>query len=277
MPRTLVFACLLVSMAAAALLPRSAHATDDPERWGWDGHKIVCMIAWWEMDDSARDAVRDLLSDDPEFDRLMESCLWPDQVRGRDAAYDRFTTAHYVNLPRDATSFSLERDCADNLCAVEAIAEMRAVLERADATRKERLDALKFVAHFVGDIHQPLHAGYADDRGGNDTHVVAFGEDSNVHRVWDYVLIDQAGKPWVDYASSLWFDISDGDRKAWENRSPASWAEESYRVVRDAAYEFSNGNEVDRAYYERQIVVVEQRLQMAGIRLGQMLNALFAN
>lgn len=277
MLRTLLFPCLLACIALGALLPRPAHATEDPERWGWDGHKIVCMIAWWEMDDTARDSVRDLLSDDPEFDRLMESCLWADQVRGRDAAYDRFTTAHYVNLPRDATSFVLERDCADNLCVVEAIGEMRGVLERTDATRKERLDALKFIAHFVGDIHQPLHAGYADDRGGNDTQVMAFGEDSNVHRVWDRVLLEQSSKPWIDYASTLWFDITDADRKAWEDQNPTHWAEESYRVVRDSAYEFSNGNEVDRAYYERHIGVIEQRLQMAGIRLGQALNALFAD
>lgn len=250
----------------------SPTASDPSLRWGADGHHIVCAIAWWELTDEAKAGIRELLDTDPTYERFMESCTWADRVRGRDARYDRYTTAHYVNIPRGETSFRLERDCANTFCVVEGIEESRDVLENPSAPTAERLDALKFLSHFVGDLHQPMHAGYADDRGGNDTMVTVEGEAYNLHRVWDSVLWGRIGRDWLDHASVLWFGISDADRKAWQDQNPTHWAEESFRIVYDSAYRLP----VDDAYLERNTAIIEQRLQMGGVRLGLLLNRLFA-
>jgi len=253
--------------------PDSQLPAPDISLWGRDGHKAICLMAWWEMKPETRQAVRTLLAGDGAFDRFMESCLWADQVRGDDPAYDRYTTAHYVNLPREATAFRLERDCADTFCAVEAITETLATLERPGASFAERLVALKFLAHFVGDLHQPSHAGYGFDRGGNDTAVTAFGEPSNVHRVWDFVLIERTYANWVDMASHLYFDIDDADREAWESLNPARWAEESHSIMRETAYDFGASGEVDEAYRARNITIIETRMQTAAVRLARLLDA----
>lgn len=241
------------------------------ERWGWDGHKIICAIAWWEMNDSTRDEVRGLIARDPEFDRFMESCLWADQVRGRDERYDRFTTAHYVNLPRGASAFDPERDCGMTYCIVEAIGDMRQQLREALSGSDQALQALKFLSHFVGDVHQPLHAGYGDDRGGNSTKVTAWGEEGNLHGLWDYGLVERHGREWLDYASHLYFAIEDEQRTDWRSLDPTVWVEESFEVVVASVYDLPEPAIVDDSYYERHIGIVETRLQQAGVRLARVL------
>jgi len=274
MTRFLYFGLFL--LVANNLAADATARTADPALWGRDGHKAICLMAWWDMKPETRSAVRSLLATNRAFDRFMESCLWADQVRGSDPAYDRYTTAHYVNLPRDATSFNLERDCGNTFCAVEAVTESLAVLENSDSPPKARLNALKFLAHFAGDLHQPMHAGYAFDRGGNDTAVTAFGEPSNLHRVWDSVLIERSWASWVDMASHLYFDITDADREAWDSLNPARWAEESHAILRETAYDFGAHGEVDEDYRAKNITIIETRMQMAAIRLARLLDAALA-
>jgi len=241
--------------------------------WGWDAHKMVCAIAWWEMQDSTRGVIKDMLEEDAGYERFIESCLWADDVRGRLEEYDRWSTAHYVNLPRGAEAFDLERDCANTFCVVEGVLESRAVLSDAARSNNERLDALKFFAHFVGDIHQPLHAGYADDRGGNDTSVNLFGQDTNLHSTWDWGLISHTGLDWIDYASQLYFEISDEDRAKWESDDPGAWSKESYDIVSASAYNIGSG-QIGQQYYDRHIGLIETRIKQAAVRLADGLDAL---
>ncbi len=260
----------------------SNHQTNQEEtpgstlRWGWDAHKMVCTIAWWDMKESTRQAIQTLLKTDAGFDRFMESCLWADEVRGRLPEYDRWTTAHYVNLPRGASAFVLERDCADTLCVVEGIMESRIALRDTTRPTKERLDALKFLSHFIGDIHQPLHAGYADDRGGNDTRVTLFGRDTNVHATWDYGLLEHSGMSWIDYASHLFFQITPNERDDWASDDPALWSKESFDILLKGAYDIGDG-QLGESYYEQNIGFVEQRIQQAGVRLADQLDVILGN
>ena len=245
-------------------------------RWGWDAHKMVCAIAWWEMEDTTRDAITELLAVDGRYDRFLESCLWADEVRGREEQYDRWTTAHYVNLPRGATEFDIDRDCAETMCVVEGILEARTTLAASDEINRERLDALRFLSHFIGDIHQPMHAGYADDRGGNDTRITLFGNDTNMHAAWDYGLIELADMHWMDFASSLYFDISASDRAEWASTDPGKWSEESFEIVYASAYDIGDGN-LGEAYYDRHITLIETRIQQAGVRLADWLDELLGD
>ncbi len=254
----------------------STLAEENVRRWGWDGHKMVCMIAWWEMKPSTRASISSLLAGDEAYPRFMESCLWADDVRGKDETYDRWSTAHYVNLPRGASSFDAERDCGEAFCVVEGIEESLAALRDPSRTRAEHAVDLKFVAHFVGDIHQPMHAGYADDRGGNDTKITLFGKPANMHGMWDYGLLEHSGRPWLDYASVLFFQISDADRANWASTNPVQWTEESFEVVSSSAYSFT-GTDLGQAYYDQHIDKLETRIKQAGVRLADLLDATFPN
>lgn len=271
-----VFLLLLASICSPLLLAAETPDVPDLNRWGWDAHKMVCAIAWWDMEDDTRDEITALLAVDGRYDRFLESCLWADEVRGREAQYDRWTTAHYVNLPRGATEFDIDRDCADTFCVVEGIIESRNILAATDGFTRERLDALRFLSHMIGDIHQPLHAGYADDRGGNDEQVILFGNETNLHSAWDWGLIDHTGRPWLDYASELYFDISNSDRSDWASDDPGSWSEESFEIVYASAYDLGDGA-IGQEYYDRHIALIERRIQQAGVRLADWLDELLGD
>jgi hypothetical protein len=145
----------LAALAAALLLYAPAASA-----WGGLGDEAICELAFRELDDTARQRVVALIRLDPEFTTFRASCNWPDRPRQR-------ASEHFVNLPRDAIGLE-DADCplADE-CVVSAIEHDFAVLASPSATDEEKLVALKFLGHWLGDIHQPLHAASRDDRGGN--------------------------------------------------------------------------------------------------------------
>src|SRR5262245_52434433 len=135
----------------------------DVDAWGDTGHFIICEIAFQELNPKAREAVQRLIR--------------PDHPRKR-------AGEHFVNLPRSATGLGDQPCPVDAPCVVTAIETDLAALTRAGATDAEKLVALKFLGHWVGDVHQPLHVSFKDDKGGNDIH-----EDGpcaeNLHAAWD--------------------------------------------------------------------------------------------
>jgi hypothetical protein len=140
---------------ALALAPLSqAHA------WGDDGHRIVCEIAILEMARDTRAEVEALIATDPQFASFADSCTWADHRRKRDEE-------HYVNLPRDAGGLGAEVCPLADRCVVSAVEKDVATLSSPMASEVPRLMALKFLGHFMGDLHQPLHVSFQDDRGGN--------------------------------------------------------------------------------------------------------------
>ena len=143
-----------LAVFAAALLLYSPSAL----AWGGLGHEAICELAFFELDDLARQRVIALIRQDPEFTTFRASCNWADQPRQR-------APEHFVNLPRDATGLE-DRECPlAEECVVTAIEHEFAFLASPNATEEEKLAALKFLGHWVGDIHQPLHAASQDDRG----------------------------------------------------------------------------------------------------------------
>jgi hypothetical protein len=276
-------------MAVLPLLLAALGAAPVPAAWSSDGHKIVCEIAFQEMHANTRAKVRALISSDPEFQRFSDSCVWADEIRGRvndgDPAFQRFrrfTNSHFVNFQRDADSISVA-GCTRVVnnqrepCVIDAIRDFAQELKTA-TTVQARLEALKFLSHFVGDVHQPLHAGYGDDLGGNRERVrLSNGDSTNLHSVWDRFMIANAGKPWELYARELQLDINPIDRKAWSVVDPVLWARESYQLVEDDVYEDrapagSDGKlVVDQNYYVLNRLNAERRLKQAGVRLARII------
>jgi hypothetical protein len=151
--------------------------------WGDEGHKVVCEIAISQVKPSTRAAIIELIRADGEFNSFSDACTWPDHPRKRAAE-------HFVNLFRDASA--LADDCGvSSPCVVTAIAQDFAVLSSKSATDGEKVASLKFLGHWVGDVHQPLHVSFGDDRGGNEIRVS--GEcTGNLHSTWDSCLVQAA-------------------------------------------------------------------------------------
>jgi hypothetical protein len=122
----------------------------------------------------------------------------------------------------------------------------------------------------VGDLHQPLHAGYADDRGGNDFEVTFNGQQMNLHAFWDSALIRQHADGWQELTRLL---IGDDTAKAgagWRPQLVDQWTNESHRLVRDRVY--PSDPVLSRAYANKAWILIRQRLRAAGTHLAQLLN-----
>lgn len=180
---TTVFATLsmkLLPLAATLLFALSASST--AHAWGAEGHRLIADLADVQLTAVARAEVARLLAAEPGATMASVS-TWADEIRSRETA-----SWHYVNPPRGSCSYDRVRDCEDGHCAVDALDKQIAVLKSKSADG-ERLRALKWVIHLVGDIHQPLHAGFKVDKGGNLYQVQAYGRGTNLHALWDGILI----------------------------------------------------------------------------------------
>jgi nuclease S1 len=150
---------------------------------GSKGHEIVAAIARTHLSDTARKRTKALL---PRGTTLADASIWPDKAGRRIPDMDPY---HFVNFPKDANDYDQHRACKLRNCIIEAIAWYLQVLKWPDAPRNEKRVALRFIAHLVGDIHQPLHAGFAEDRGGNSVDVRFNGRKENLHSLWDTALV----------------------------------------------------------------------------------------
>lgn len=245
--------------------------------WGADGHRIVGTIASSDLTPAAAAGVRDLLGEQT----LADACVWADEIRS-DPRYDWVAPLHYINVPIGATTLDMKRDANGGKQVVTAIATYRATLKDAGKSREERLLALRLLLHFVADIHQPFHVSYAKDKGGNALGVQAFGERSNMHRVWDSDLIRRRLKEttggWATMSADLRQAITDEQRAAWRKSGDAAdWANESLAITRNLYIKAPDSRTgVDEAYWKLWMPTVNERLQTAGVRLAVVLNEAFA-
>lgn len=229
--------------------------------WGDAGHRIVADLAEAQLRPQVRAEVKRLLAKEAVDASLSSMATWADEHRSPATA-----PWHYVNIPRDAACrFNYQRDCGDGRCVVAAIERQAHVLAAATSD-DERLKALKYLVHLVADVHQPLHAGYEDDRGGNKYQLRAFGRGTNLHALWDSGLIDawQGGVQNLRQAAAR--DTASG------GGNPGQWAEESCRLVASAGF-YPRSRKVGQDYVDHADLIVRSRLASAGRRLAQLLNA----
>jgi S1/P1 Nuclease len=213
----------MVRIAALAVTPLLLYA---PSALAWGGlaHETICEIAFLELNEVARQQVIELIQQDEEFRLFRASCNWPDRPRRR-------APEHFVNLPRDATELGDDECPLAEKCAVTAIEDDFAVLASSDATDEEKLEALKFLGHWVGDIHQPLHVSFEDDRGGNSVNTQGSSCD-NLHAVWDRCIVEERlGMHPVALAGELHAGITDEQRAKWLASDALAWANESAAIA----------------------------------------------
>jgi hypothetical protein len=254
--------------------------------WGGQGHRLVGLIAADRLTPVARQNVEWLL----DGQSLADVSSWADSITS-----DQQQTAlwHYLNIPPDAAGYDRDRDCPRQPgaavgsrgdrwrdCVVDRIAYWEERMKDASLDRADRAIALKFLVHFIGDLHQPFHA-LGVGRGGNDVLVQVFGESNcsvdrekprpcNLHSVWDSRLIGHRNIDDRAYLAALQKLIVERRWGSQPAGTPAQWAEQSWRLAREALV--SPATNIDEGYYRRHIGVIDERLALGGVRLAAVLN-----
>jgi hypothetical protein len=156
--------------------------------------------------------------------------------------------------------------------------QQEATLANAKAATADRSTALKYIIHFVGDMHQPMHVSRAEDKGGNTIQLQYDGNGTNLHSLWDTKMLEHAGLN--DLLLAQKFDNATPVQiKKWQSDPQMIWAWESYRISSQLYTEIDRmkGRVIDNAYYEEHLPIVQRRIEQAGIRLAGLLNMLLAN
>src|SRR5256885_1050309 len=155
--------------------------------WGPEGHNLVARLAAVRLTPAAAAKVAEILGPGVT---LASISTWADQVRP-----SRTETGpwHYIDIPIDKVHLDMQRDCPKGVCVIAKIEDFEKVLAAPETPPKERKEALMFIVHFVGDMHQPLHCSDNKDKGGNGVKVDFFGKPSNLHTVWDSGLLGRLG------------------------------------------------------------------------------------
>ena len=247
----------LRSSVCAALAALALLWGVDAHAWGAQGHRVIATLAESQLTPAARKEVTRLLALEPGH-TLVSISTWADEHRSEPSR-----PWHYVNLPRTNCTYKAQRDCADGRCVVRAIQTQIKVLA-SSAPDEERLIALKYLVHFAGDVHQPLHAGFQDDKGGNTYQLQAFNHGSNLHALWDTGLIESLGEDTRTMAARL---ARKGKVRPWTAKQAA---QESCRIA--AGSGFYPGRVVDDDYLATYVPVMEDRLALAAARLAELLN-----
>lgn len=243
--------------------------------WGKSGHRIVGELAQARLSPSASAEVAALLAGEPE-PTLAGVSVWADHVRDNDPAWAWSAPLHWVNFERGQCEYRARSNCRDGLCVVAGIQRYQKELADRSLPLERRREALKFVVHFVGDVHQPLHAGFAFDRGGNDFQISVQRMGWNLHSVWDTLIIESSKLEWPAYAErvdSLPWSPAARARLAFTR--PSSWAEESCRIMQASDF-YPPRHKITGRYLEAHRPQVDERLKLAGERLAQVLNELLA-
>lgn len=246
--------CRAAALLAVLTISGTANA------FGAEGHQLIGELAEAQLTVGARAEVTRLLAAEPGA-TLSSISTWADEIRSRQTA-----SWHYVNLPPENCSYERARDCHDGQCSVEALSRQVAIL-RSKATDDQRLAALKWVVHLVGDLHQPLHAGFKGDKGGNLYQVRAFGRGTNLHSLWDSGLIrNRAGGLNAMRTAAA----TTGVAAATEPR-PANWAIESCKIVASPGF-YPDEHFIKQTYVDQWDPVLVSRLKAAAQRLAATLN-----
>lgn len=258
------------SQLLAALLLLAA-AVEPAHGFGADAHLIAGHVAERHLCAQAREAWSDLSPDKS----LPEAGLWADQIRSQQSR-DYAKPWHYINIPDGVVLSAAERNSDGDVLV--AIDRFTGELNDMELSSRKLREALWFLTHFVVDVHQPLHVGRADDRGGNKIAVAIGGKETNLHAYWDGSFLK--GQVGSHYAYAAQLDAQNYRFIArWQQSAPDIWAIES-QSFRPEVYDFApaaagEAVQLDADYQARARDIVDFRVAQAGVRLAGVLNRLW--
>jgi hypothetical protein len=266
--------------------------------WGYQGHETIAAIARAYLNDDVRSRVDAILATDPDTltgpDMIARS-TWADAWRS--AGHRETAEWHFADIELDhpdlkSACFNFPKEGVPASsgpaedCVVDKVEAFETELADPATSDAERLLALKYLLHFVGDLHQPLHASDNHDKGGNCVRIALEGTRTvSLHSWWDTVVIQELGSDPQSLADQLRQQISAQDKASWEQGDPRQWAMESFAVAKSVAYTLGSpaGCTSDvapiplpAAYDAKAKEAARLQIERAGVRLVLLLNRAFA-
>lgn len=255
-----------------------------PQSWAWgrDGHRITALVAESYLTPETKAAIAALL----HGQKISDIASWADDVR---SSHPETGPWHFVDIPKDQPKFDRDRDCpvskADPKspwrdCITDRILYFEGRLGDETLPEDQRAEALKYLVHFMGDIHQPFHA-IGDARGGNGISVAFMGSNQcgsykcNLHGVWDESILEHRGLSNEKYRDLLLKEIKENNWERMSGGEPTTWANVSHHYSADAFA--PNGALLDHKYVEEETKVVDAELALGGLRLARVLNRILGN
>lgn len=232
--------------------------------FSYPSHAVVCDLAYQYAAPETQRVISGLVRQSGEARSFAQLCGWPDRVRKIDD-YKHTSVWHYINVARKDTSVH-RAHCPGKGCVTE---EIRAMQKRLKSAPESDWQALAFLGHFVGDVHQPLHVSYADDRGGNQTRIYYRGERTNLHAFWDRDVPALSGTLAKDSTLIASFAV-----EAPSEGGPEDWASESLQKTRDIYRDYKKGARFDESDISADRQWIRSRLHLAAWRLASLLDQL---
>jgi hypothetical protein len=256
MMRTLILALTF------ALLSNQALA------WGQNGHRVTGAIAEPLLNRKAKAQISAIIGNET----LAEASTWADEMKSSPEEFWQVTANpwHWVTVPAGKTYTEVGAPPEGD--AYTALKKFSADLKDPKSTLAEKQLALRFIVHIIGDLHQPLHVGSGNDRGGNDRKVTFMREDTNLHAVWDINLIDRQQLSFTEKTAFLTRKLTPQLRQEWSNPDPLVWISESAALH---AQIYPTEDRIGYRYGFDQQATVDRRLTQAGVRIAAYLNELF--
>jgi hypothetical protein len=240
--------------------------------WGPEGHTLVARLAAARLTPAASAKVAQILGPGVT---LASISSWPDQVRR-----SRTETGpwHYIDIPIDKPSLVMSRDCPKGDCVITKIEDFEKALTAPEISPEKRKEALMFIVHFVGDMHQPLHCSDNKDKGGNDVKLDFFGKPSNLHSIWDSGMLTRMGTEEAMF-TILDRELTPKRTKKWGRGSVEDWAGQIHKAGQKVTYgklpkPAPGGQVAISSHYEHEAgELIRTELEKAGARLAAVLNA----
>ncbi len=255
----------IVLVLLVSLFSKGLFAADD---WGKTGHRVVGEIADAYLSKKAEKEVSKLL----KGHSLAFVANYGDDIKS-DRRYDSFSPWHYVNFPFGEKYETYEKSEKGDI--IQAINKCISVLKNDKSPKDEKVFYLKMLVHFMGDLHQPLHIGLADDKGGNDFQVRWFSDGTNLHSVWDYKMIDSYEMSYTELAKNT--DVLSKEQvEAIKKGTVLDWMYESRALCENIYGHTEIGEKLGYNYMYDYMDTLRSQLQKGGIRLAGLLNEIFS-
>jgi len=241
--------------------------------WGLTGHRIIAAIAETYLTPKAKIAVKAILGNES----MAMTSNWADFIKS-DSTFNYLSTWHYINFKQGLTKSEfiayLYSDTATD--AYTKLNFLVKELKKKQLSVDKKLLYLRLLIHIVGDIHQPLHVGQLEDRGGNTMKVLWFGEATNLHSVWDEKIIESQKLSYTEYTNAI-NHTSSKERLEWQKQPLSEWLFESYQIAGQLYNEIILPDQkLSFRYTFDHIETLNQRFVKGGVRLAGLLNRIFA-
>ena len=235
--------------------------------WGKTGHRVVSKLAQQYLTTKAQKEI-DILLDGAS---LVSISTYGDEIKSN-PKYKALRPWHYINLSLDESYANAKKNPKGDV--VMAIKKCIAKVKDQNEPKNERAFYLKLLVHFIGDLHQPMHVGRKEDRGGNSIRLQWFGKTSNLHSLWDSHLIDSHGMNATQLLGDL-EELSPKLIKEIQNQSLEQWVNESQALAKIIYENTPSNSKLGEEYQSRYLPLLKIQLQRGGLRLAAQLNEIF--